>query len=321
MAPNEIWLDFEKPIAAVKKQIEDLRALQEAQEVDTSSEIVSLEAKVLKLQEEIYGNLTPWQRIKLARHPNRPYTLDYVEALFHDFIELHGDRRFSDDPAMIGGPAFFDNQPVMIIGQQKGRDTKENILRNFGMPQPEGYRKALRLMKIADKFKIPVICFIDTPGAYPGIGAEERGQAEAIAYNLQEMESLEVPTLGIVIGEGGSGGALGIGVCNQIMMLENAYYSVISPEGAAAILWRDAAKAPEAAEALKITAQHLLELGVIDKVIAEPLGGAHQNITDTANHIHEAISQFLQEFGSLSPEDLIRQRYEKFRKMGQFQEN
>jgi len=317
MAPNEIWLDFEKPIAAVKKQIEDLKTLQESQEVDTSSEIKSLETKMQKLQEEIYGNLTPWQRIKLARHPNRPYTLDYVKAIFKDFIELHGDRRFSDDPAIVGGPAFFQNQPVMLIGQQKGRDTKENILRNFGMPHPEGYRKALRLMKMAEKFMMPIICFIDTPGAYPGIGAEERGQAEAIAYNLQEMESLEVPTLGIVIGEGGSGGALGIGVCNQIMMLENAYYSVISPEGAAAILWRDAAKAPEAAEALKITAHHLLELGVIDKVIAEPLGGAHQNLNVTANNMQEAITQFLNNFGKLPPEELIRQRYEKFRQMGQ----
>ncbi len=318
MAINEIWLDFEKPIAVIKKQIDELQKLQETQGVDTTDEIKSLEVKMRLLQEDIYSNLSPWQRIKLARHPNRPYTLDYVNCIFEDFQELHGDRRYADDPAIICGPAKLNNLPVMIIGHQKGRDTKENIIRNFGMPHPEGYRKALRMMKMAEKFKMPIICFIDTPGAYPGIGAEERGQAEAIAYNLQEMESLEVPSIGVVIGEGGSGGALGIGVCDAILMLENAYYSVITPEGAAAILWRDATKAPEAAEALKITASNLKELGVIDEIIKEPWGGAHQNLQGTATNIKNSIEDHLSKLINLPTEALIRQRYEKYRKIGSF---
>ena len=320
MAHKEVWLDFEKPIAAIKHEIEDLKKLQETQGVNLASEITSLESKLHQVSEDIYSQLTPWQRIKLARHPNRPYTLDYIRYIFEDFHELHGDRRFADDPAIVCGPARFDGQPVMLIGQQKGRDTKENILRNFGMPHPEGYRKALRMMKMAEKFGMPIFCFIDTPGAYPGIGAEERGQAEAIALNLYEMEALEVPVIGIVIGEGGSGGALGIGVCDVILMLENAYYSVISPEGAAAILWRDAAKAPEASEALKITADHLHQLGIVDEIVKEPLGGAHINPKITAETIAVHFRKQLDLLKDISPNQLIQQRYEKFRQMGQLSE-
>lgn len=320
MATTEIWLDFEKPIEAVLKQIDELKKLQELQKLDTSAEINSLEEKLIQIQKNIYSNLTPWQRVKLARHPNRPYTSDYIQELFEDFTELHGDRRFSDDASIICGPAKFNSTPVMIIGHQKGRNTKENLTRNFGMPHPEGYRKAYRMMKIAEKFKLPVICFIDTPGAYPGIGAEERGQAESIAFNLREMSALETPSIGIVIGEGGSGGALAIGLCDILLMLENAYYSVISPEGAAAILWRDAAKSPEAAEALKITPQHLYQLKVIDEIISEPLGGAHRDIKTTAMAIRASLSKYLKLLNQLPIELLLKQRYEKYRKMGQFTE-
>lgn len=320
MANNEVWLDFEKPVAAVKKQIEELEKLRDTQKVDTSSEIQSLEKKLIEVQENIYSNMTPWQRVKLARHPNRPYTLDYVNELFEEFTEFHGDRRFADDAAMVCGPAKFNGTPVMVIGQQKGRDTKENLLRNFGMPHPEGYRKALRMMQMAEKFEMPIFCFIDTPGAYPGIGAEERGQAEAIAYNLRVMASLETPSIAVVIGEGGSGGALGIGVCDKVLMLENSYYSVISPEGAAAILWRDAAKAPEAAEALKITAQHLYQLGVIDEVIPEPLGGAHRDLKTTAQSLKQSFLKHLLQLNSIPKDALTKNRYEKYRKIGQFSE-
>ncbi len=320
MAINEVWLDFEKPVAAVKKQIEELEKLRDTQKVDTSSEIQSLQNKLIQVQEDIYSNLTPWQRVKLARHPNRPYTLDYVNELFEEFTEFHGDRRFADDAAMVCGPAKFNGTPIMVIGQQKGRDTKENLLRNFGMPHPEGYRKALRMMQMAEKFEMPILCFIDTPGAYPGIGAEERGQAEAIAYNLRVMASLETPSIAVVIGEGGSGGALGIGVCDRVLMLENAYYSVISPEGASAILWRDTAKAPEAAEALKITAQHLAQLGVIDEVIPEPLGGAHRDLKTTAQSLKQAFLKHLHQLTQTSKDSLIKNRYEKYRKIGQFAE-
>ena len=320
MAIQEVWLDFEKPIASIKKQIQELQKLRETQKVDTSSEIISLEKKLMEAQQEIFANLTPWQRVKLARHPNRPYTLDYVNVLFEEFTEFHGDRRFADDAAIICGPAKFNGNPVMIIGQQKGRDTKENLLRNFGMPHPEGYRKAMRMMQMADKFELPIICFIDTPGAYPGIGAEERGEAEAIAYNLWIMAALKTPSIAMIVGEGGSGGALGIGVCDRILMLENAYYSVISPEGAAAILWRDAAKAPEAAEALKITAQHLFQLGIIDEIIPEPLGGAHQNLKATAELMKPVIAKHISQLSQLSKDDLLKERYEKYRKLGQFTE-
>lgn len=321
MAHNEVWLDFEKPVAAVKKQIEELEKLRDTQKVDTSSEIQSLEKKLIEIQEEIYSNLTPWQRVKLARHPNRPYTLDYVNGLFEEFIEFHGDRRFADDAAMVCGPAKFNGTPVMVIGQQKGRDTKENLLRNFGMPHPEGYRKALRMMQMAEKFDMPILSFIDTPGAYPGIGAEERGQAEAIAYNLRVMASLETPSIAVVIGEGGSGGALGIGLCDRVLMLENAYYSVISPEGASAILWKNAAKAPEAAEALKITAQHLFQLGVIDEIIPEPLGGAHRDLISTTLSLKQIFSKHLNQLNLIPKATLLKNRYDKYRKLGQFSEN
>ncbi|HQU09791.1 MAG TPA: acetyl-CoA carboxylase carboxyltransferase subunit alpha, partial [Opitutales bacterium] len=270
-------LPFEKPIKELEEHLNSLRHKSDASNVDLSTEIKAMEVKLKATQKEVYSKLSAWDRIQLARHPQRPYSLDYIQSVFEDFQELHGDRAFRDDAAVVGGTAFLDGQPVIVLGQQKGRNTKENIFRNFGYPHPEGYRKALRLMKMAERFKIPVISIIDTAGAFPGIGAEERHVAEAIAVNLREMSCLGVPIVAVVIGEGGSGGALGVGVADRVLILENAYYSVISPEGCAAILWKDRAFAPQAAEALKITAGQLKELGVVDRVIAEPMGGAHTN--------------------------------------------
>lgn len=317
---STIILEFEKPIIELERKIDEISKITSSEHIDLNSEIERLKAKLDKLKHEIFENLTPWQRVQIARHPQRPYTLDYVNMLMTDFIELHGDRAFADDKAIICGLAYFEEQKVFVIGQQKGRDTNENLMRNFGSPNPEGYRKAIRLMKVAEKFKIPVITFIDTPGAYPGIGAEERGQAEAIAYNLREMSVLKVPIIVIVIGEGGSGGALGIGVGDRICVLENAYYSVISPEGCAAILWKNKLRADAAASALKLTGADLLKLGIIDEVISEPLGGAHRDPQLTAQNLKSSILRHLKEISSLSIENMLQARYQKFRKMGIFGE-
>lgn len=309
-------LDFEKPITELEKKIQELKSFTENKKIDLSSEVKHLEEKLEGLKKDIYSNLTPWQRVQIARHPQRPYTLDYINTLMSDFIELHGDRSFADDKAIIGGFARFDDKKIMVIGHQKGRDIKENLKRNFGCAHPEGYRKALRLMQTAEKFNLPVVIFIDTPGAYPGIGAEERGQAQAIALNLREMSSIAVPLLAIVIGEGGSGGALGIGVTDRVCVLENAYYSVISPEGCAAILWKSGAKAPEAAEALKLTAQDLLKMGIIDEIIPEPLGGAHRAPQETAENVKAVIKKYLKELKGETKEELLKGRYQKFRNIG-----
>ena len=311
-------LDFEKPIIELEKKIEELRSFVSDKKVDLSSEVERLEEKLEHLRKNTYRNLTPWQRVQLARHPQRPYTFDYIGLIMTDFVELHGDRAFADDYALIAGFAKLDNQKVMVIGHQKGRDTKENLKRNFGCAHPEGYRKALRMMQLAEKFDRPVVIFIDTPGAYPGIDAEKRGQAQAIALNLREMARLATPIVATVIGEGGSGGALGIGVTDRISVLENAYYSVISPEGCAAILWKSGAKAPEAAEVLKLTAQDLFRMGIIDEVIPEPLGGAHRNPSVVAEAVKGSIKRNLKELKPLSTEELLESRYEKFRKIGKF---
>lgn len=319
MAGNGGVLDFEKPLVELEKRIEELRRFTAEKAIDFSEELQTLEKKAERLRQEIYRDLAPWQRVLLARHPKRPLALDYIPLIFDDFIELHGDRSFRDDKALIGGLAFLEGRPVTIVAEQKGKDTKENLYRNFGMPCPEGYRKALRLMKQAEKFGRPVVSFIDTPGAFPGLQAEERGQAEAIARNLLEMSKLEVPIVAVVIGEGGSGGALAIGVGDRILMLENAIYSVISAEACAAILWRDASYAKEAAAALKLTAQDLLELGVIDEIIPEPLGGAHRGVEVTAKLIKEALVRHINELSELSPQRLVARRYEKYRRMGRWQ--
>ena len=311
-------LDFEKPIVELENKIQELKNFTSHKKINLSSEIKRLEEKLTNLKEEIYTNLTPWQRVQIARHPARPYTLNYIQMLMTGFVELHGDRSFADDKAIIGGFAYFQQQRVMVIGHQKGRDTKENLIRNFGCAHPEGYRKALRLMKLAEKFGLPVVIFIDTPGAYPGIGAEERGQAQSIALNLREMTSITVPILAIVIGEGGSGGALGIGVADRICVLENAYYSVISPEGCAAILWKSGSKAPEAAEVLKLTANDLLRLGIIDEVVPEPLGGVHRDPEQISSTLKTVIHKHLKELLALSKSDLLKIRYKKFRNIGRF---
>lgn len=313
-------LDFEKPVVELERKIEELKKLSSGENMDLSDEIKKLEEKLEKLKKEIFENLTPWQRVQIARHPKRPYTLDYIGMIMTDFIELHGDRVFSDDKSMVTGFAKIDGNKICIIGHQKGRDTKENLERNFGSAQPEGYRKAIRVMKLAEKFKMPIICFIDTPGAYPGIGAEERGQAGAIAYNLMEMAVLEVPIIVMVVGEGGSGGALGIGVGDRISVLENGYYSVISPEGCAAILWKDRAKAPDAAEVLKLTAQDLYNMGLIDDIIKEPLGGAQRNPAAAAGNIKKKIIKYLNDLGKIPVKELLEARYMKFRKIGVFEE-
>lgn len=313
-------LDFERPILELERKIEELKTLsQNKKGFNVSDEIARFERKLAVARKEVYTSLTPWQRVQLARHPKRPYTLDYVTMLMTGFVELHGDRLFGDDKAIIGGFARLDGQKVLVLGHQKGRDTKENLMRNFGSAHPEGYRKALRLMRTAEKFHLPIVVFIDTPGAYPGVGAEERGQSQAIALNLREMARITVPIVCVVIGEGGSGGALGIGVGDRIAVLENAYYSVISPEGCAAILWKDRAKAPEAASALRMTAPELLELGLIDDVVKEPLGGAHRDPAAAAENLHATITRYLKQLEGLSPEDLVQQRYEKYRKIGAFE--
>ncbi len=316
---NGSSLDFEKPILELERKIAELRNFTADKKIDLSSEIKKLEDKLEHLKHETFNNLTAWQRVQIARHPQRPYTLDYINYLTTDFIELHGDRTFYDDKAIVGGLAKIDNLKVLIIGHQKGRDTKENLMRNFGSAHPEGYRKALRLMELAGKSGVPIVVFIDTPGAYPGIGAEERGQAEAIAHNLREMIGIPTPIVVFVIGEGGSGGALGIGIGDRICVLENAYYSVISPEGCAAILWKNRSKAPEAAAALKLTAKDLLQMRLIDEVVEEPVGGAHRDPEKTAFNIKEVIKKYLKELNALSKEELLNQRYEKFRKMGVYE--
>jgi len=318
---NTDALNFEKPIIELERKIKDLTKFSETRDINLSGEIEKLESRLNELKKDIFGNLTPWQRVQLARHPQRPYTLDYIRLLCSDFIELHGDSCFSDDKAIISGIGKIDEKRVVIIGHQKGRDTKENLLRNFGSAHPEGYRKAMRIMKLGQKHRLPIVIFIDTPGAYPGIGAEERGQANSIAHNLKDMVQISVPIVIFVIGEGGSGGALGVGIGDKIYSLENSYYSVISPEGCAAILWRDRANAPEAAEALKLTAQDLSQMKVIDAVIQEPLGGAHRDPEATAALIKEKILEDLKELSKLDPSKLLQDRYKKFRKMGKFIES
>jgi acetyl-CoA carboxylase carboxyl transferase subunit alpha len=312
-------LDFEKPIIELEKKVAELKSLSADGNLDLESEVKKLETRLEHAKKEVYGNLTPWQRVQIARHPKRPYTLDYIQAIFNDFVEFHGDRTFADDKALIGGFAKLDGKPVLVLGHQKGRDAKENIMRNFGSAHPEGYRKALRLMKMAEKFSIPIVVFVDTPGAYPGVGAEERGQASAIAFNIREMARIQTPILVFVIGEGGSGGALGIGVGDRVLVLENAYYSVISPEGCAAILWKDRTKAPEAAAALRLTAKDLFEMKLIDEVVKEPLGGAHHDPQQTAEVIQSAIRKYLKEVESVEGRLLVDRRYEKFRSMGVFE--
>lgn len=312
----EMGFDFEKPILELQTKIAELKEFSEANKIDMSSEIDSLEEKLKERKGEVYQNLTPWQRIQIARHPARPYTLDYISRIMDEFKELHGDRRFADDKAIVAGMAKLDGQNVMVIGHQKGRDVKERTYRRFGMPNPEGYRKALRIMKMAERFNVPIITFVDTPGAYPGVGAEERGQAEAIAVNLEEMSLLKVPVIVVVIGEGGSGGALGIGVGNRVLILEYAYYSVISPEGCAAILWKSGAEAPRAADALKLTGKDLLKLGVVDDIIPEPAGGAHNDTEAMAKTLKATLLNELKRFKSMSPEDIVTSRYEKFRNLG-----
>jgi len=309
-------LDFEKPIIELEKKIQELKHFISDKKIDLSSEVRRLEDKLEHLKKDTYNNLTAWQRVQLARHPQRPYTLDYINMIMSDFVELHGDRAFADDKAIVCGFAKLDNQKIAVIGHQKGRDTKENLKRNFGCAHPEGYRKALRIMQLAEKFNLPIAIFIDTPGAYPGIGAEERGQSQAIALNLREMARIAVPIIAIVIGEGGSGGALGIGVADRVCVLENAYYSVISPEGCAAILWRDGAKAPEAAEVLKLTAPDLLKMGIIDEVVPEPLGGAHRDPQKMAQNLKETINRNLKELKALNLEERLKLRYKKYRSIG-----
>jgi len=314
------YLDFEKPLIELEQKIHELREYS-TETVDFSSEIKKLEKKSEKLREEIFSNLSRWQRTQLARHVNRPFTLDYVEHIFTDWFEVHGDRNFRDDPALVCGFARIDGEPCAVIGHQKGRDTKEKVYRNFGMPNPEGYRKALRVMQMAEQFGLPIFTFVDTPGAFPGIGAEERGQAEAIARNLREMAALKVPVITTVTGEGGSGGALAIAVGNRVLMMEYSIYAVISPEGCAAILWSDGTKGPQAAEALKLTAQDIQELGgVIDEVIPEPLGGAHNDPKAAAAMMKTVLKRHLAELKAMSPEELIEQRYQKYRAMSRIEE-
>jgi acetyl-CoA carboxylase carboxyl transferase subunit alpha len=319
MSTDGTWLDFEKPIIELERRIQDLKDFGAEENIEFTEELRRLERRLAKLNSEIYSGLSSWQKVQLARHPRRPYTLDYVEALCSNFQELHGDRSFADDKAVIGGPAEIDGRPVMIVGQQKGRNTKENLYRNFGMPHPEGYRKALRLMKMAGEFGCPILSFIDTPGAFPGIGAEERGQSEAIARNLRDMALIPVPLVVAVIGEGGSGGALAMAVGDTILMMENAVYSVISPEGCAAILWNDRAKAPQAAEALRLTATDLFELGVVDELISEPLGGAHRDPEKAAAALKEAVLRWLDNLSKLSVGELLTRRASKYRSIGVFE--
>jgi acetyl-CoA carboxylase carboxyl transferase subunit alpha len=315
-----IWLDFEKPVVELERRIQELKDHANAQGLDAADEIEDLERKADALRREVFENLTPIQRVQLARHPKRPYTLDYIERCFTEWRELHGDRHFADDPAIVGGPALLEGRPVMVIGHQKGRDTKENLMRRFGMPNPEGYRKALRLMQTAARFRMPIVTLVDTPGAYPGLGAEERGQAEAIAVNLREMARLEAPIVTVVIGEGGSGGALAIAVADMVRMFENSIYSVISPEGCASILWRDGKKSPLAAEALKLTASDLERLEVIDGVLPEPVGGAHRGPEEAAATLKSALIRDLDRLAGVSSEELLEGRMRKYRRIGVFRE-
>lgn len=309
-------LSFEKPITELREKIKELKNFTQTQDIDLSAEIEKLEDRAARLEQEIYGNMTAWQKTQMARHSERPTSLDYIEHIFDNFIELHGDRAYADDQAIVGGIAYFQGRPVTVIGHQKGRDTKDNIVRNFGMPHPEGYRKALRLMKQAEKFKRPIICFIDTAGAYPGMAAEERGQGEAIARNLFEMAGLRVPIISIVTGEGGSGGALALGLADRVYMLENAIYSVISPEGAAALLWKDSSLAQEAADTMKITAGDLRGFGIIDGIIKEPLAGAHRDPEATARAIQAQIAQGLSELSVMDSVLLVHKRYAKYKNIG-----
>lgn len=315
------YLDFEKPIEELETKIDELRRLSDGKDIDITSEIKKLDKKIKDLRSEIFSNLSPWQKTMIARHPDRPYTLDYISLLARDFVELHGDRRFADDPSIVGGLGKIRDTSFMVIGHQKGRGTKERIYRNFGQPNPEGYRKALRLMKLAERFRIPVLTFIDTPGAYPGIGAEERGQAEAIATNLMEMSRIKIPIISVVIGEGGSGGALALGVADRVYMLEHSVYSVISPEGCAAILWKksgevSSADYERAAEALKLTAQDLLRFKVIEDVIPEPPGGAHRDYESIAGRIADTVMKTLEDLKTKTPAKLVEDRYQRFRKIG-----
>ena len=318
--PTMPGLEFEKPIIDLERKIEDLKGFTSHKDINIAGEVRRLEEKLAQIKKDIYDNLTPWQRVQIARHPKRPYTLDYIEMIMTDFVEIHGDRHFSDDKALICGLAKLNGERIAVIGHQKGRDTKENLERNFGCANPEGYRKAMRVMSMAEKFGLPIVTFIDTPGAYPGIGAEERGQAEAIAYNLREMARLKVPIIVFVIGEGGSGGALGIGIGDRVYVLENAYYSVISPEGCAAILWKERSKSPEAAAALKLTAKDLLEMKIIDGIIKEPLGGAHGDPQETAENIKKSIKKDLASLKAVAKDKLVDARYDKIRAIGIFKE-
>jgi acetyl-CoA carboxylase carboxyl transferase subunit alpha len=313
-----VWLDFEKPVLELEQQIQELRASASERGLDAGDELGELERKAERLRREIYANLSRYQRVQIARHPKRPYTLDYIARCFTGFRELHGDRHFADDPAIVAGPAWFEDRAVMVIGQQKGRDTKENLYRRFGMPNPEGYRKALRLMKLADRFHVPIVTLVDTPGAYPGLGAEERGQAEAIAVNLREMAGLEVPVVTIVIGEGGSGGALAIAVADRVLMFENSVYSVISPEGCASILWRDGKQGEKAAEALRLAAPDLQSLGIVDGVLPEPVGGAHRDWDAAAATLSAALRENLGALSGVPGKELVRRRAERFRRIGVF---
>jgi acetyl-CoA carboxylase carboxyl transferase subunit alpha len=319
MIKPKFTLDFEKPLRDLEVQLQNLRQMSEEQKLDVREEIRAIEEKLEATKANIHKHLTPWQKVQLARHPHRPFTLDYIAAIFENFQELHGDRLYRDDHAIVGGPAWLDGRPVMVIGQQKGRNTKENVRRNFGCPNPEGYRKALRLMRLAEKFHLPVISLVDTPGAYPGIGAEERHVAEAIAVNLREMSALETPIIAAVIGEGGSGGALGIAVADVVLIMENAYYSVISPEGCAAILWKDRAHAPRAAAALQLTADKLLEAGAVDTIVPEPLGGAHLDPALAAKNLKAALVENLERLTAIPTKSLLEQRYLKYRRLGVFE--
>lgn len=315
---NQHYLEFEKPVAELERKVVEL--LQSSDAPDLESEVFILENEIVQLRKEIFSNLSPWQITQVARHVDRPFTLDYIRLIFTDFIEMHGDRNFADDHAIVGGPARLDGEPVMVIGHQKGRDTKEKVYRNFGMPHPEGYRKALRLMETAERFRLPILTLVDTPGAFPGIGAEERGQAEAVARNLREMSCLTVPIIVTVTGEGGSGGALAIAVGDRILMLNHSIYSVISPEGCAAILWSDGTKGEIAAEALKLTAKDLKELGVVDEIVEEPLGGAHRDHEAMAATLREALTRNLKELKEIPEARLVEARYAKFRGMSRFVE-
>ena len=311
-------LDFEKPIVELELKIEELRDFGADKNIALDPEIKKLGEKLEKMRAEIYDHLTVWQRVQIARHPDRPYTLDYIRMMATDFIELHGDRQFADDLALIAGLAQIDDVKVLMMGHQKGRDTKENVQRNFGCAHPEGYRKAIRLMQLAEKFHLPIVIFVDTPGAYPGVGAEERGQAQAIASNLRDMARITTPIVMTVIGEGGSGGALGVGVAVRVCILQHAYYSVISPEGCASILWRNSVKAPEAAEALKINSENLLEFGIVDEIVPEPIGGAHKDPEQIALNLKTTILKHIKELSSLPERDLLENRYNKFRSIGEF---